>query len=249
MAGWVVFMIRKTPRRGLADEIAEDVTRRVLAGEWLPEMALPSNRKLAESFGVSTLTVREAVKALEARGLIESRQGSGTYVKPHGSDGALVPWMIRPVDVAEYRELTEARRILESEIAVLAADRRTSGDLSRLRDSVERMERARTDAFGFLDADLDFHVALAETARNRILLRTMLAIRGPLKRLMAARVAADVVRDGSLDEAIADHQTLLRSIELRDPSAGRGAVASITTRAFDHLERIHEPTPKAQRQR
>lgn len=226
-------------RINAADAIAEELTRRIIAGEIPPSEPLPSIRQLAVDFGVSSLTIREAVKALQVRGLVESRHGSGTYVLPPGSaEESLVPWMIRPVDADEYMELNEAREIVEGQIVVLAASRRTDEDLTALREVLESLRSARTDAKEYLEADIDFHITLAEAARNRILMRMMLAARAPIRRLQAARVADDLAHNGNLDHAVADHVAITDAVERGDPEAAQEALKRITHRAEAYLHTL-----------
>ncbi|WP_169786691.1 FadR/GntR family transcriptional regulator [Nitriliruptor alkaliphilus] len=224
----------------IADEIASHLEQRIVAGEYTAGDRLPSLRKLAEEFGVSPLTVREATASLEAKGLVRARHGAGTYVLARGDRQVSDPWIISPDDLNDYEELVEARLYVESALVELAAKKRSDDDLETLRSIVEDMRAARQDPERFLAADYSFHVALAEAAHNRALRSAMIAIRGPLKRLMAARSAHDCERDGNLDRAITDHEAILEGIEAGRAAEARRALKRITDRAGRHIGRFRQ---------
>ena len=217
--------------------IADELKLRILAGEWTLGQALPSNKQLAEEFDTSTLTVREAVAQLIAAGFLESRHGSGTYVVDVDPAAAGSTWLLSRGDAGEVEELIEARRIIESSILELATQRRTDEQLAELRRCAATMAAARENAEGFIAADFEFHQLVAEAAHNRILLRAMLAMRGPLRRLMSERAVEDLQDHGNLDTPIADHFAVVDSVERRDVDVAVGALSNMIRRNQDHLRR------------
>ena len=222
--------LRRVRRVSVVDEIVEQLTRRIIAGEWAPGAVIPSLRAFSAEFGVSTLTIREALRTLQERGMVETRHGAGTFVRAPEQGESTVAWMLSPTEADEYLELIEARRIIEGELVRLAATRRTEGQLEDLSGIMASMEAARHDAAAFLEADLAFHIALAEAANNRILLRTMLAIRGPIKRLIANRTLRHLEEQGDLEEAIADHRDILEALTNQSTQKGREALERIVQR-------------------
>ena len=228
-------------RPTIRDEIADELKSRILAGEWALGGALPSNKQLADEFGTSTLTVREAVAQLIAAGFLESRHGSGTYVVDVEPDAPEVSWILSRGDSLEFDELIEARQIIESSILKLAADRRTEHQLSALRRCVETMEASRESAEGFITADFIFHQLVAEAAHNRILLRAMQAMRGPLRRLMSERAVEDLNDHGNLDTPISDHRAVVDALGRRDVGEAVGALENMIDRNREHLRRtVHD---------
>jgi len=223
-------------RMTIRDEIANDLKLRILAGEWELGQALPSNRHLAEEFETSALTVREAVAQLIAEGFLDSRHGSGTYVVDQAPDSVAGSWIMARGDRSEYAELIEARQIIESSILRLAVDRRTDVQLTALHEVLEVMDDARVTPESFLAADFQFHQLVAEAAHNRILLRGMLAMRGPLRRLMAERAQDEVAAHGDLDIAIRDHRALVVAMERRDVDAAIAALDGMIDRNREHLK-------------
>lgn len=222
--------LARVRRVSVVDSLVEEMTRNILGGEWPPGTALPSLRHFAVSAGVSMLTVREAVRTLQARGWVETRQGVGTFVL-EPETARFVPWQLGASDLAEYRELVEAREAIESTVIALAARRRTPAELVVLTELVDRMAAARTDRDRFLEADAEFHVALAEAAHNRILLRSMLAIRLPLRRLMAERLLEELAERGDLTRSWEDHRAIAEGVRSGDPEPGCAALARIAARA------------------
>lgn len=225
-------------RVSVVDEVVEQMTRKIIAGVWPPGTSLPSLRGLAAESGVSMLSVREAVRTLQARGWVESRHGVGTFVLKVNTDGRFVPWTLGASDVTEYGELIEARESIESAIIGFAALRHTEEQLDTLDALQARMHAAGDDCERFLSADADFHIVLAEAARNRILLRSMLAIRSPMRRLMANRLLAEIEERGDLGRSLADHQQILDAVRAGDPGTGRRALGRITERGRGHLHRL-----------
>ena len=227
-------------RTSLVDDLAEQLTRRIISGDYPPKSALPSLRSLAEAAGVSLLTAKEAVRVLQTNGLVESRQGSGTYVLSNEIPDKGTPWMLTPKDTEEFFELIEARQVIEKQIIQFAAERRDEQQLQRLEKIVADMERGLSDAEIFLEADILFHITLAEAAHNRILLRTMLAIRGPLKRYIAGRTSQHLKRKGNLEEAIRDHQDIVVAVRDKASATGIAALERIIDRGRRHLQSLEE---------
>lgn len=232
--------IRPVRRVSVVDEVVEQLTRRIISGEWPPGSAIPSVRVFAAQLGVSTLTVSQAIRILNVRGLVETRHGAGTFVRSPDPEDGTVAWMLSPTETDEYLELIEARRVIEGELVRMAAKRRTDEQIEQLRQVVATMAESRLDAARFLEADLQFHITLAEAAHNRALLRTMLAIRGPLKRLIANRTFRHLAEVGNLDESVADHQKILDGLARRDPEPGEAALARITDRGERHLRALRD---------
>ncbi|MEU6696395.1 FadR/GntR family transcriptional regulator [Pseudonocardia sp. NPDC046786] len=225
-------------RVSVVDELVEQMTRKIVTGVWPAGTMLPSLREFAADTGTSMLTVREAVRTLQARGWVETRQGVGTVVLEVEHDGRFVPWSLGASDVSEYVEMVEAREAIESAIVDLAAQRRTDAQLTRLDELLDAMFEAGTDIPRFLAADGEFHIVLAEAAHNRILLRNMLAIRSPMRRLMANRLEAEIADRGDLIRSHADHRDMVESVRGRDPRAGRAALGRMSERARLHLDAL-----------
>jgi DNA-binding FadR family transcriptional regulator len=158
-----------TRRTGLIDATVAQLRARITSGDWPVGTRIPPEPALVELLGVGRNTVREAVQSLVHAGLVERRQGSGTYVL---STSELAVSMGRQIADARQRDVIEVRRSLEVEAARLAARRRTTADvaaITRLRD--QRAEAYRSGALDrMVAADLALHRAIARAARNPVLL-------------------------------------------------------------------------------
>lgn len=156
-------------RTGLIDQAVDRLRAQITGGTWPVGSRIPAEPALTEMLGVGRNTVREAVQSLVHAGLLQRRQGSGTYVVARSELGVTIG---REIADARQRDVLEVRRSLEVETARLAAHRRTPADVA---DLIAHRE-ARTAAYsaGDLDAmvstDLDLHRAIARTARNPVLL-------------------------------------------------------------------------------
>jgi DNA-binding FadR family transcriptional regulator len=160
---------RMTRRTGLIDATVSQLRERISSGEWPVGTRIPAEPALVELLGVGRNTVREAVQSLVHSGLVERRQGSGTYVL---SASELSVTFSRQIADARQRDVVEVRRSLEVEAARLAARRRTSSDVA----SITALREARAEAYAahaldrMVAADLALHRAIARAARNPVLL-------------------------------------------------------------------------------
>lgn len=160
---------QRSPRRGGLIEHVTDVLRdQITAGAWMVGDRIPTEPELVELTGTGRNTVREGVQALVHAGLLERRQGSGTYVIAANELGVAVG---RRIASAHHREVMEVRRTLEVGAARLAAARRTPQDIERLQGLLAQRDAASAD--GDLDrtveADIALHRAIAHAARNAVL--------------------------------------------------------------------------------
>src|SRR5579863_9001816 len=165
-----VYKVVRTSR--LYEQIVQQIEDSVLNGTLKPGDQLPAERELAQRLGVSRTAVREAVQALREKGLVEAYSGRGTFVTDGTSQAARQSFdlMVKIGQQEGAPHLAEVRSILEPEIAALAAERAQDSDRATLREAVAVMDRALKDADAYIEADLDFHLALAEAAANPLIL-------------------------------------------------------------------------------
>jgi GntR family transcriptional repressor for pyruvate dehydrogenase complex len=198
--------------RSLVDHVADEVRQMILAGEIAPGEFLPPRKDLAAEFDVGLSTVNEAIQALTAVGLLSSRAGKGTWVREDALDLLIPPSMVRNrLGELNARQLAEARSVIEVALAEFAARRATPEDLTRIRKALQAMRDAVDDDEVFVEADLAFHVAVAQAAHNDILEQFY-----HLSRRLLSEVIAELVRmshvkregirlQGEIAQAIADH--------------------------------------------
>jgi GntR family transcriptional regulator, transcriptional repressor for pyruvate dehydrogenase complex len=151
----------------LYEQIVQQIEESIVKGDLKPGDQLPAERELAQRFGVSRTAVREAVKALREKGLVEAYSGRGTFITD-GTTQAVrqsLDLMVKIGQPEGSTHLAEVRAILEPEIAARAATRIQESELTTMREAVAVMEGAFEDPDAYIEADLDFHLALAEGAR------------------------------------------------------------------------------------
>jgi GntR family transcriptional regulator, transcriptional repressor for pyruvate dehydrogenase complex len=232
--------IRREP---LATEIARRLVDYLLSGQVSPGERMPSERQLAQAFGVGRSAMREAIKSLSLLGLVEVRHGDGTYLRK--SDSALLPQVIEwglLLGEPRTRDLVEARQKIEEIIAALAAERRTDADIADLSVLLSRME-ASVVADGpvevFVEADVAFHLRLAEASRNTAL-RDVLGGVQALLRVWIARV----IGAGNRDLSYREHIPILEAVERGDPEGAKQAM-EVHMRAA--AARLEQAMPDARR--
>lgn len=212
-----VYRAVKTSR--LFEQIVQQVEDSILKGQLKPGDQLPAERDLAQRFGVSRTAVREAVKTLREKGLVEAYSGRGTFVTNGTSQGIRqsLDLMIRINKQEGMANLAELRLVLEPEIAALAALRIEEQLVATMREAVAVMERNLHDPDAYVEADLDFHLALAEAADNPLILSLLDSI-VDLLREQRSRIF-DV--DGGPERGQFHHKQILAAIENRDAEAAR----------------------------
>ncbi|MEV6589061.1 FadR/GntR family transcriptional regulator [Streptomyces acidicola] len=180
---------------------------------------LPPERELAETFGVGRSAVREALKSLSLLGLLEIRQGDGTYVRGVTSDllPQVLEWGLMLGDHT-MDELLEARACLEVDLAELAALRRTDDDLSALESHLGRMRAKHDDPERYLVADLAFHRALAEASHNSALA----GFQARLESLVAVWIRQNIRKPG--EGKLAEHDAVLKAVRAKDAKGARAAM-------------------------
>jgi DNA-binding FadR family transcriptional regulator len=192
-------------RRGLADQLVEQLLAAVLDGHYPPGSMLPPELEIARMAGVSRLTVREAVKALKAKGVFRVEQGRGTFVNLPEEwsplDSTLLAARANQEGTRDFlSSVLEARRLVELGTAELAAQRRTDEDLAAIGSALESMHEAQrsSDVKAFVDADIRFHRAVMDAAGNPLIsvVRTYPAprLRGALRDLLDRRRASPRAR-------------------------------------------------------
>ncbi|MFI2842039.1 FadR/GntR family transcriptional regulator [Mycolicibacterium sp. PDY-3] len=210
-------MVTQVQRHPLAAQAAELLLNRIRDGEWPLGHRIPGETTLAAQLGVGRSTVREAIRELAGRGVVESRQGAGVFVTAldTAEDWDVV---LRRATIAT---VVEARIAIESEAAALAAGRRTPADLREIRRTLAARGVEGRSIPDHVDADMAFHRAVIAAAHNEVLLGLFDAF---LPRLRAAMI--DMLRIAPVASAAADHdchRELADAITARSPAAASAA--------------------------
>ncbi len=214
----------------LYEKIVEQIEAQVLKGQLHYGDRLPTERELAEKFGVSRTAVREAVKALQEKGLVASHPGRGTFIT-NGASRAVrdsLGFMMRIGSTEGSDNLVETREILEPEIAALAAERASDQDVATLRECVATMDAALNDADAFIEADLNFHLALARATQNALIPSLIDPIVGLLREHRKRIFLVQGAPRGQYH-----HKRILQAVSRHDPAAARQEMRA-------HLEQVRK---------
>ena len=227
-------------QRRLSDEIVGRIETMILEGVFRPGERLPAERALAEEFGVSRPSVREAIQKLAARGILLSRHGGGTFVSESLGSSFRDP-MIELLEhsLDAHRDLIEFRHTLEGSCAFYAAQRATEPDRARLKAAFERVqesylrqgrisraEEGRNDAL--------FHLAIAEASHNAVLLHTIRSLFELLERNVVTNIGGMHPHGSEVrDKLLAQHEALYRAIMDRRAEDARSLACA-------HLDYVQE---------
>jgi DNA-binding FadR family transcriptional regulator len=207
----------------LSDRVIARLRQQITSGAWPVGSRIPTEPELVLQLGVARNTIREAVRALAHNGLLDIRQGSGTWVI---ATSELAGVMQRRFAAAESAHVRELRGTLESAAAGFAARRRTEDDLRRLDALLEQRERAweSNDRDTFVDADSAFHLAVVAASHNDVLIELYAdlgqVIRDSLRDHFGARLRP---------EEYLDHARLVAAIRAEDPEAATAEATSYTS--------------------
>ena len=219
----------------LSDKIADTLGAGIRAGRLPAGSKLPTEAALVEQFAVSRTVVREAVSRLKSLGLVDSKQGSGVYVRELG----FLPLNFEATSAVSKQaviQIVEVRRALEAEVAGLAAERRTQTDIRSIRKSIVQLERAVQAGGDGVDEDVQFHRAIAQAARNPFLIDTLQYLGQFLRGATRVTRANEARRADFARQARSEHDSILQAIEAGDAARARKAAAQHMDNAIVRIE-------------
>lgn len=224
--------VRPLRRSRLADQVVAQVRDLVAQGAYAVGDRLPNESELSDMFGVGRSTIREAMRVLSSRGLVDVRHGDGTYVAAQAPSESLEERLSR----AELHDIYEARLMLESALAVLAAQRRSAKDIAAMRKSLQARERAikAGDVAGYAKADFAFHLAIAKAAKNQALFEVYESFVQSVSGRLQSATTADYIRD----EGDTLHAALCEAIAQGDVSQTRRLVRTHLKKSAKDLATI-----------
>ena len=198
-----------------------------------PGVRLPSERELAELLNVSRPTLREALIALEVEGVVQIRMGSGVYLSRDNRTKTTSPKHKAKLksDLSPF-QLIEARRLVESEIAALAAVSRTPEQVDQLRETVKDMEDRFKTGESPLVADHKFHVLLAQASGNQVMASLVAQLFAARLGVLFSRLSTYFDTGNSWREAIDEHKVIIKAIQAQDPDAARQAMRTHMDAAY-----------------
>jgi GntR family transcriptional repressor for pyruvate dehydrogenase complex len=232
--------LRVSPREPPLAEITRKLLDYLLSGEVEPGTKIPGERQLAEALGVGRSAVREAIKSLSLLGLLDVRQGDGTYLSRSGSD--LLPRVIEwglLLKVPSIMDLLEARAEIEIVAAGLAASRAGEDEVAVLRQRLDALRQAVGDVDAYVEADIAFHLEIARASGNEVFANLVASLRS-LLRVWVDRVLRHA---GETESSLAMHEPIIKAIASADPEAARKAMKAHMDRANRRLGEALEADP------
>ena len=230
-------MVISPARRNLCGQVVYDLGCRILAGEMKPGEPLPQEWTLCDQMGVSRTVVREAIKSLAAKGLVESRAKRGTVVRParvwNYLDPEVLAWQAQAdVDGRHLFHLTELRQTIEPPAAGMVAERATDESLRLISRACAEMERTADSVEDFLAADIQFHVEILHATGNPFF--------APVANVISASLASSLRltnrQPADNHASVPVHQKVMKAILDRKPNRAQAAMRSLLEEAADRIE-------------
>lgn len=205
----------------LITKIVEEIKSQIIRGELKAGEKLPPQDKWAKAMGVSRGTLREALNQLVLMGVIEMKQGNGTYIKSITPASFMESLSLALfMDKSSVLELLDARLCIEGAVAFWAAEKATEKDLQELKRTLDQMREAlqENNTEEFIKKDLEFHILIAKSSKNRVLMRVVQTIREVLYQFIADYFS---LMPETMKNAINYHTRILRAVENHDPEGAK----------------------------
>ncbi|MEZ5997849.1 MAG: FadR/GntR family transcriptional regulator [Hyphomonas sp.] len=228
-------------RNNLSDQVADALGRSIASGERAPGSFLPTETELLEEFGTSRTVLREAIKMLSAKGLLDARPRRGTMVKPESewnlADPDILNWLLGRRNVLPLMmEFADLRLALEPGAAALAARMATEQARQDMREAFERMAAAARGEEEPLAADIAFHVSILKASGNRFFFSLRFLVQVALQFSIRITNQRKGVDRASLD----DHRRILEAILARDAARAEQAMRDLILETIDLLAAANE---------
>ncbi|HUA84407.1 MAG TPA: FadR/GntR family transcriptional regulator [Bryobacteraceae bacterium] len=231
-------------RTTLTASAFEQLITYVVGGDWTVGDRIPPERELCQQLGIARTSLREALKAMELIGMLESRVGDGTFVCDR-SEFLSRPllWAFTGTDHHELRDIMEAREFIERDLAGLAAERGSDAEIEAIGVAVERMRESLTRGESIFDADSMFHLAIADAAHNEVLRNAVQLLRNLMRQWIVLKYLIPDVPNNVLKQ----HEAIFRAIRERSAQGARNAmwkhledtayfVSQVVERGADHMK-------------
>jgi GntR family transcriptional repressor for pyruvate dehydrogenase complex len=222
------------PGAYLSDQVADVMAAKIRAGRLAAGDKQPTEAAMVDQFSVSRTVVREALSRLKSLGLVESRQGSGVFVKKI----SFSPLNFDTKSVASRQaviQMVEVRRALEAEVAALAAQRRTKTDIKRIHQAITQLDKAVALGGDGVLEDVHYHLVIAETARNPFLMGTLQYLGQFLQGATRVTRANEARRDDFARQVREEHALIGQAIEAGDVEVARRAAGAHMNNAIARI--------------
>jgi GntR family transcriptional regulator, transcriptional repressor for pyruvate dehydrogenase complex len=212
--------VTRTPR--LSDTVAQQMLEAIVAGDFREGDNLPSERELSDQFGVSRTVIREAVRTLATRGVVEAQSGRGVRVIAPDPDRVTeaMSLLLRADGALDFNKVHEVRTMLETHFAGVAAERSTEDNHHELEELLDAWEDATGDVDVSSQLDVNFHRAIAKSGRNELFLVLLDSIAGALLENRRATLALEHLHA----KVYTEHRDIVAAIKARNPDKARQAM-------------------------
>lgn len=224
----------------LYEQVVERIEKLVFEGQLNPGDRLPAERELSEQFNVSRTVIREAVKALQEKGLVEIRPGVGTFVHD-GMANTMRQSLGRMVMIDRHHglhNLTQVREIFEPEIAAIAAQNATPKDIQAMEAAVREMDQSMSDVDRYITADHEFHLALARATQNTLIVDLIDSI---VDLLAEQRRLIFLAGNGGPERGQQHHRNILTAIINRESKQAHNLMTRHLRQVRDDTEHQEDP--------
>ncbi len=214
-------MLTPVVRSTLSSAAFEQLTSFIVNGQWKSGDRIPPERDLSAELGIARTSLREALKAMEFVGMLESRVGDGTFVCPR-SEFLAKPmlWAFTGTDPEELQDVVESRALLEVDLAGLAAARASQAEIDEIGETIELMRSETTKGRSIFEADMKFHLVIASAAHNEVLSHAVQLLRNMLRHWIYLKLQLPEVPG----QVIQEHVAIFEAIRNRDSVAARASM-------------------------
>jgi GntR family transcriptional repressor for pyruvate dehydrogenase complex len=226
--------LKPIKKEGVKGQVLWQLRDQILRRTWPPGSKLPSEHELAQTMGVSRASIREGIHHLVSLGILETHHGEGTFVRElngHVHFNSLLPLLV--LDEINILQVLEYRRIVEQGTAALAAERAGDRDLAEMEEVYDQMVRFKDDVAEFSRADLEFHLVLAKTTGNPVLIKVNNVLRSILEVSMENIVSTLGMQDG-----LHYHRLIIEAVRAHDAPAAENIMHEHIIRTIDRLKAV-----------
>jgi GntR family transcriptional regulator, transcriptional repressor for pyruvate dehydrogenase complex len=229
--------VRPIQRTTLTAAAFEQLISHVVNGTWKAGDRIPPERELCQQLRIARTSLREALKAMELVGMLDSRVGDGTFVCPRTEFlSRPLLWAFTGTDHSELHDIMEARTIVEENLAGLAAERATDQDIAEIGLAVQTMRDCIARGEPILEADMAFHMAVSRGARNEVLTNAVQLLRNLMRQSLQYKLTIPNIHE----EVLRSHASIYTAIRSRKPAAARLAMKRHLEETMRHVTHVME---------
>lgn len=226
--------INKILKVRISDEVMEQMKKNIISGEWSPGSKIPGEMDLVSLFGISRISVRQAIHQLVGMGVLIIKRGEGTFVTdamPSQYFNILIPYLM--IEKPDISDVFEYRCILESKSAYLAAERADEEDIKALEELLIHLKEIKNDYEEYVKYDVSFHTVIASATKNSVILKITSILSDILKSTM--REAIEFV---GFDKGNYFHSEVLKAIKSRDPILAEKQMSKHLNSSWEAVKKI-----------